>query len=118
MISPPYGVQRLKVHGCASRTQDVNGLLLDAVVDWIDRPAFGGDGSRLGRVSAVLVDAERRPQFVEVRTRGLRKQTVRFAIADVESLDRSVVCGVQRSPERIRVPQSRMPRARRRGDCV
>lgn len=83
-------------------------------MDWLDRPAFDVDGGRLGIVSAILVDAARRPQWLVVRRPGWRRGTVTVPAAGALVEGRSVVVdclGGSAGPSGSR-------RRRRRGDCT
>jgi hypothetical protein len=112
-----WRVTTLKMQGRASNTVGMTAAL-DTALDWLDRRAYDADGSRLGRVSAVLVDADRAPQWVVVRTRG---EELRLPASEA-------VCDGRRvffvKPE-CEQPAGRSPWSRtagrftrRRGDCV
>ena len=49
---------------------------LDRAVGWIDAPVLDVLGRNVGRVRAVLCDAEGRPWWLVLRRRGLRGRTV------------------------------------------
>jgi hypothetical protein len=107
------GIHLLKMVARPSNTGIVE-LLLETAVGWIDRPAFASDRGRIGRVSAVLVDAERRPQWLVVRSGRFRKCEERVAVSQCEFDGGTVWVDADRAP----APQARQLIARRRGDCA